>query len=716
MSESIGPGPGEPGELHPHRQRRVTDIAGRTIALDPAQLAAALCAPGGTSSVLWRRVVAGDVVAVVTVADVVALSRILVEDLAWHPAQVGRAVRHVVRYAEVVDAAELTAVTRPGEVEEALTSRLSGARLRHDRTDELRALHALRARSASDPERWRTLSAELAVVALETGRREYAVGVARDVIASFDAVADEALDQLGRRDLVRAHLVATAGQEYLTHEQSDEALDLLLRVIGRLGEDTDAALLLCRAAEIIGMRPHAGAFLRPWRIDDADGGEPASARRADELLERAERIIGTGPATDARLTASLDVAWARAHPHHQHAPERRARLDRSLRSLVGFDRAWAGTRLALDALAVGDRAALQQALIDASPTSVGRSALVEWRLGTVRAMLLLATGSPDARRAVEEAAAFGAEAREPMAATVAMVQRGVVRVEADPTPMTDEEARLDGAEVHPLIRIGRLELVTRTRAVRRCAVGTTTTVDLEHLDAAHVLANVVRSGGMNPGNQQLAAVLLARTIHNFRDLALPDALVEAVAQLLEPLEDLVPTDALGLVCAGSAARHLANLRALQGRSAQAEALADRARLRDEALGFERFVISGRIDAIVRARLAGRALDPELRAEALRCADEAERRALHLLAREARLVAHEGLQGRLDDQQLALLGELAAGERFPAIAERWGYSEGTMRKLALPVYRALGVGGRREAVAVALIAGLVAGPPGGRADG
>ena len=594
---------------------------------------------------------------------------------------------------------------------------LAEARLRGELDGQVEALEELRMVSRHDPDRWRALSSELATVALHVGRRTRAWEVARAALRSFDGVPDGELDDARRWVLVEALLAATTGQEYLSHTESDEAYELLLRTVARLGADGHAARLLCRAAEIVSMRPHASALVRPW-VDPEAPVPPRSGdvlERADEeahaLLARAAALLGDLGDGDPALDATLDVAWARSHLHHDHAEERRSRLARSLRHLEGFDRAWAGTRLALDALAVGDRPTVRQALIDASPTMIERSPLVAWRVGTVRAMLLLATGTPGARTAVEQAARLGERSAEPMAGVVALVQRSVARVESDLAPLTEDELALAERDVHPLIVIGRLEIHARMAAMRRRITGE---AGVRLSGEASALLDAVRAGRMNRGNQQLAIVLLARVVFLVRDELMPGeardaALIDAVAGLLEPLGDLVPTDTLGLVCAGSAARHLANLRALQGRHDEADRLAERARARDSALELERFLLMGRIEAVERRRLAGDAPGVAELAQLRTDAVDAERRELHLVGREARLAAHPALHGVLDGPQLALLEDLAEGLAFPDISRRRGYSAGTMRKMALPVYRALGVNGRDEAVALGREAGLLAQP-------
>ncbi len=595
-----------------------------------------------------------------------------------------------------------------GMIAEVAQAALAEARLRGDLTGQVDALEALRSVSREDPDSWRALGSALATAALLIGRRDRAWAVARSVLRSFDDVPESELDEERRRVLVDALLAATTGQEYLSHEESDEAYELLMRTVTRLGEDAHAARLLCRAAEILSMRPHASAFVRLWSAPDVPANLPGDAiQRADAeagaLLERAEQLIGALDAEDPGMTAVLDVAWTRAHLHHGHAQERRERLSRSLHRLEGFDRAWAGTRLALDALAVGDRATVRQALIDASPTMIEQSPLVAWRVSTVRAMLMLASATPGARAAVEHAATLGERAAEPMAGVVALVQRGVARVESDLSPLRPEELRLSQQDAHPLILIGRLEIRARMGALRWRISGDG---GARLSSEAAALLGMIRAGRMNRGNQQLGIVLLARVLFLLRHEA-PDAvLVAEVADLLEPLGDLVPTDTLGLVCAGSAARHLANLRALQGRHDEAEQLADRARVRDESLGLDRFVLMGRIEAVERQQLAGVELDEDGRALLLADAVEAERRELLLLGREGRLAAHPELHGSLDGLQLDILEDLAEGLAFPDIAQRRGYSAGTMRKMALPVYRALGVHGRDAAVALGRRSGLL----------
>ncbi len=616
---------------------------------------------------------------------------------------------------------------------------LEASRTRGDLEGTVEAMETLWSTSGDDRDRWREEGSALATAALHAGRRSQAWITARTVLRSFDALPDSALTRQRRQTLVATALVATAGHEYLTAFDTEAAELLLLRIIGRLGDGVDSVPLLCRAAEIVSMRPHASVFARsvgrPFEggvgLPDAVQHWQESDEAAEELLDRAAGLLGQyapaaddpaaydpdADAADARLHAALDVAWARVHLHDEHAAERRVRLARSLPVLEGFDRAWAGTRLALDALAVGERGAVDQALIDASPGSVASTPLVGWRVSSVRAALQHACAAPDAASLVEMAEAFGRRAAEPMADQVARLQRTMLAVDLDLDRMLDTAFTTSPeGDPHPLVTGGRLEVRARGAALRRAlasdAPGGDDVAPALLTEAARLL-DVFLAGGVNRGNLNLMLVLLGRALFHLRDVprdvwggADGDGMVATVADLLEPYGMRVPTDVLGIVCFGSSARHLANLRAMQGRHAEAAAHARAAEDRDRDLGFDRIVIAGRLDAFRRARSAGEQHTVEARAALLEIAVDAERRGLAQLGREARLAAHPEFAGALTSAQLALLGDLVVGRPFPEIAAMRGYSPGTVRKMALPIYRTLGVAGRDEAVVLAREVGLL----------
>ena len=638
------------------------------------------------------------------------------------------------------------------------------ARTLGDLDGEVAALESLWEMSIDDPVRWRVLGSTLATVAVDAGRRPLAGMVARTVLRSFDARSGEMAADC-RRALVAAALAATAGAEYLGQDEAAEAERMLMRAVARLGEDVDVVPLLCRAAELTSMQPHASALVRPFNlrgtdpaVADAEGAgtvpSPSSTtpvqrerwlradREAHALIDRAEGLLAALAPDDVELRATIDVAWARTHLHDEFAGERWQRLRRSLPVLRGFDRAWAGTRLALDALSVGDRVSVERALLDASPALGDGSPLTSWRIATVRAMLLAASASLLAPSVTEVAATSGRRADEPMAELVIRVQRLMLSMEHQYDRPADAELFLPGApELPPLVRAGRLELLARHVAERHAVAGApdalsvgARTPDGERLtpsvrliDDAAAMLDLFVAGGVNRGNLNLFLVLVARALFHLRhvDLAqlmLPDGtrgvtLVDRTAELLEPYGERVPTDVLGIVCYGSSARHLANLRALQGRYAEAEELAAGAAARDDALEFVRFGIESRIDAAVRGRLAHVAtygttgtvpahVPQAERASLLAVAADAERRGLVRLGREARLAAFPELHARLTAAQHQLLGDLAGELGFNAIAERRRYSPGTLRKMALPIYRALGVSRRTEAVELALESGLL----------
>ena len=73
---------------------------------------------------------------------------------------------------------------------------------------------------------------------------------------------------------------------------------------------------------------------------------------------------------------------------------------------------------------------------------------------------------------------------------------------------------------------------------------------------------------------------------------------------------------------------------------------------------------------------------------------------HLLL--ARRLAPEALSER----QLSILGLMAKGLTNAQISKRVGFSESTVRQETMAIYRFFGVGGRREAVRLAGMRGLL----------
>lgn len=596
------------------------------------------------------------------------------------------------------------------------TAALDDARMRGDVDAQVDPLQVLWSESTGEPDRWRAIGSEFASVALAVGQRALAATVAQAVLRSFDGLPDAELTEERRRVLVATALVATTGHEYHSDEESGTAERMLLRVSDRLGDDVLAARLLARAAEVVSLRPHATAFVGPWTTD-VDGEPRGTAidvpyrvqrwavaeRTAEQLLDRAERLIVEHAPEDRALRAELDVAWALVHLHDVHTAERRVRLERALPHVGGFTRAWAGTRIALDALALGDAEAVERGLLGASLALSEPSLLIAWRIGTVRAMLLHASGSPQAREVAESASLAGRRAAEPMADLAGLVQRTVVRAESLAPPSDADLVLPDDGDVHPSIRLGRLEQLARRAAEHRAVTGEPSAPLMG--DARAALA-VFRSGGVNRGNLNSHLVVLARVLFLLRTEEVDLDLIGEVVELLAPYGERVPTDALGLVCFGSSARHLANLEALAGRHVEAQEHGALAARRDAALGLERFVLEGRIDAVARRRLACVVLPEDARVELMVVARAAEQQGLARLGREARLAAHPELHGAVSTAQLEQLADLASGDDFRAIAQRRRYSPGTLRKMALPIYRTLGVSGRVEAVARAREVGLL----------
>ena len=63
-------------------------------------------------------------------------------------------------------------------------------------------------------------------------------------------------------------------------------------------------------------------------------------------------------------------------------------------------------------------------------------------------------------------------------------------------------------------------------------------------------------------------------------------------------------------------------------------------------------------------------------------------------------------GALSDRQLRILGLMAKGLTNSHISKRVGFSESTVRQETMAIYRYFGVGGRREAVRLAGMRGML----------
>jgi DNA-binding NarL/FixJ family response regulator len=63
-------------------------------------------------------------------------------------------------------------------------------------------------------------------------------------------------------------------------------------------------------------------------------------------------------------------------------------------------------------------------------------------------------------------------------------------------------------------------------------------------------------------------------------------------------------------------------------------------------------------------------------------------------------------GQLSDRQLRILGLMAKGLTNSQISKRVGFSESTVRQETMAIYRYFGVGGRREAVRLAGMRGML----------
>jgi DNA-binding CsgD family transcriptional regulator len=181
---------------------------------------------------------------------------------------------------------------------------------------------------------------------------------------------------------------------------------------------------------------------------------------------------------------------------------------------------------------------------------------------------------------------------------------------------------------------------------------------------------------------------------------------EELLEMLGPHRREVAIDFNGFYCAGCVARPLAGLAWLIADETRCVELEKLAIDVDGALGLERWVLQGRIDAWRRRLTGQRVSDTAATGELRKIADAAAARGMMRLSNDARALAEPDIAHDLTSRQREVLNGLAQHLTYQEIADRVGFSHSVVRKEAIAVYALLGADGRDDAVARAREAGLV----------
>ena len=513
-----------------------------------------------------------------------------------------------------------------------------------------------------------------------------------------------------RRDpdaIARAALIAADGAEF--HGEASVAVALLHRA-RQLLERLDTPAARRRLVEVLAALaplemtmpvtgPRPPIALDSVQMDVVDAvrwhwvTRPEVAQpRAVEAEQLAARL------DDPLLEAVTGLVWRATHMAPDHAVERRRRSDSASRTLVGHpDYARAVHAVLLDALEAGAMAEVRIALgelADMAATTGDPS--VRWRYGYTSAMLDAVSGLPEqAERASDVAGRYGVLAGEPTAVIVRLEQRTLLAVDRldDLDTVLTLGGRLDSVS-HPPLLAGVLHL---TGQLERAGVETAR-VD------RRVLGDLVTHMSTPESREQNWAVTVAFAASAVA--AVGD--VDLAQRLLchgEEVRHAVVRESSGITCLGHQAAFVGALQILTGDPASGTSALEEARLWNERAGMHRAEIAARL-MLLEARRQGMA-ETDLRRQAHELAAEASARGLFFLAARARRMGRGLARVWVSPRQRAVLQGLADGATYQQIADRIGYSHGTVRGEVTSVYDLLGVDTRAEAVAEAEWLGLVA---------
>lgn len=515
------------------------------------------------------------------------------------------------------------------------------------------------------------------------------------------------VDPSDAETLTRAALIAADGAEF--HGEATSAVALLHRA-RELLETLDSVATRRRRVEVLaalgplemtmpvtGPRPPIALDAVQLEVVDAVRWHwvtrPEVAQPCAVEAERLAREIG-----DPTLQAVSGLVWRATHMAPDHAAQRRDRAERARRTLIGGAlHARAVHAALLDALEAGAVADMRIALGELGDLAAATGdPSVRWRYAYTTAMLDDVGGRPaEAESASDTAGRYGVLAGEPAAVIVRLEQRTVFALDRldDIDTVLALGDRLDSVS-HPPLLAGVLYLLGELHRcnVTGAAVDTAVLRDL----VAHLNSRESREQ-----NWALTVAFSASAVAAVGDVGLAERLLVHTDEVREH----VARESSGIVCLGHQGALRGALQLMVGDREAGIASLRAAQQWNERAGFTRAALAARL-ALLEALRHGMS-EADLRGQAHDLAATAEHRGLQFLATRARRLGVGLTEVVLTRRQQAVLQGLADGATYRQIADRIGYSHGTVRGEVTSIYDLLRVDHRDAAVAEAEWLGLVA---------
>ena len=507
--------------------------------------------------------------------------------------------------------------------------------------------------------------------------------------------------------LARAALIAADGAEF--HGEAAVAVALLHRA-RQLLERHDTAPARRRLVEVLAALaplemtlpvtgPRPPVTLDAVQLDAVDAVRWHWVTRPDVAQPRAveaERLAAQ--IGDPVLEALTGLVWRATHLAPEHAVERRRRADRARQMLVGRrHEARAVHAVLLDALEAGAVADVQIALgelADLAATTGDPS--VRWRYAYTSAMLDSVAGrSQQAEAASDTAGRYGVMAGEPTAVIVRLEQRTLLALDRldDLDTVLALGRRLDSVS-HPPLLAGVVHLLGE---LQRAGVrGASVDREVVREVVAHLASPAAREQ-----NWGITVAFTASAVATLGDVELAERLLVHADQVRHH----VARESSGITCLGHQGAFLGALQFVVGDREAARTAVEAAQQWNERVGFLRAGLASRLTLLEARR--HELSDADLRHQARDLAAAASRRHLHFLAARARRLGRGLAEVTLSARQREVLQGLADGATYQQIADRIGYSHGTVRGEVTVIYDRLGVEHRQAAVEEAEWWGLVA---------
>ena len=471
------------------------------------------------------------------------------------------------------------------------------------------------------------------------------------------------------------------------HSEAGDALAWLQRARVRL-DPTDPLAAATLAAE--GRLACEVVLSGPATL----GGEDEAQRWRSNVAEAAGLVDAAvaQPGLRGDTAAQVYLAWHAVHSDPSRRGERAAAItmasdaarDDALRGAVAL----AG---ALDAVEGGQRVRANR-LLGEVDVAVARSGDAELRWRAQIAQVALARASGDVAGATARTAAVeraGVRRRQRGAGIVTLTLSASLELEQGWVgPATHRLFAERANVVSPLFGAGLLHLAT---VAGRLAP-----------DAPEIADEVRRARERTDARWLLCAVLLADVVASSCRSDLADGLLES----LNPHREVIAVDHIdGLLILGAVGRVVGRLLGLQGRSDEARAVLDDAVVRNRRAGLELYALESELD-LIELGVVGRAGALHV---AGRAATAAGRLGLGRLVRRAAGLALPARALRLTPRERAVLQGIVEGRTNREIADRIGFSHGTVRKDLRAVCSALDVEDRHAAAERAVQFGLVTAP-------